>query len=67
VSDYGSQDPSAELAHRTGVDEASVRRILSELGLDAVVAELREQGTMREISATNLKLAVRIGRNTVCV
>ena len=57
----------AELAERVGIDEESVRKVLSQLGLERVMDELSAQGHDKPVAVSDLKLAVRLGPNTVTV
>ncbi|MEU7599555.1 hypothetical protein [Streptomyces sp. NPDC041003] len=61
------QNLHRQLAERAGIDEESVQKVLQELGLQNVLAELKEHGYDRPVQVSNLKLAVKVGRNCVCV
>ncbi|MGZ5443429.1 MAG: hypothetical protein ACXW5U_20705 [Thermoanaerobaculia bacterium] len=53
-----------DIARATKVDAASVAAVLDHLGLNRILGEASKAG---RVSAKNLRVAVRTGKNTVVV
>jgi hypothetical protein len=60
-------DLHARLAESSGTDADSVRKVLDALGLEKALAQVAEISPGRSVQVSDLKLAVRLGRNAVAV
>ena len=56
-----------EVAKSSGVDEQHVRAVLEHLGLERALEEVHSLGIHEKVSASDAKIAFRLGRNTIAV
>ena len=52
------------VARATKVDRESVAAVLEHLGLGRILGEAKRSG---KVSASNLRVAIRLGKNTIAV